>query len=274
MNKKKIILTIALILIAILVIFVLWRILTGRQQALFEKKESVEKLETASDYIKLVQPKPGAGIDSPFIIAGQAKTIDNLVILSIQDESKILFEKKVEVSNPDGSGYGDFQAEVNYLLRPPKNFNVTLTIQGKGTSPVSAETVYSVSTPLLYKLGDSQTVKIFFNNERLNLKKSCGAVFPIERVLLDATNMPKKAIELLLNGPTVEESGVDFSSAIPAEAKLLNFVIEGGTAKLNFNQSLKLSDSCQAKNFNQQIIETLKQFPEIENIFVNGELLK
>jgi spore germination protein GerM len=80
---------------------------------------------------------------------------------------------------------------------------------------------------------------------------------------------PEKAMELLLAGPTAEESERQLIPSISAGTKLLGLTVTNGLAKANFSRELQanfVGGSQLEGHLVQAIVSTLIQFPEIERI--------
>jgi spore germination protein GerM len=118
-------------------------------------------------------------------------------------------------------------------------------------------------------------VKVFFANSDLNSEALCELVFPVERTVWLAKDeiTAVAALEELLKGPTAEEEMEGYFTNINKGVKLISLEIDQGKAIADFNQQLdfQLGGSCRVTAIRAEITETLKQFPEIEEVVISVE---
>lgn len=126
------------------------------------------------------------------------------------------------------------------------------------------------------------TVKVFFNNEKLDPEFSCNKVFPVERKILK-TQAPynnelyagqavaRAAINELLKGPTEAEKEQGFFTSINPGVKIQSLAIENKTAKIDFDSQLEfqVGGSCRVSAIRAQITQTLKQFPTVDSVLIS-----
>lgn len=115
------------------------------------------------------------------------------------------------------------------------------------------------------------TLKIFFSNDKLDPEISCNKVFPVERNISETTTPAKKALELLLEGPTNEERNQKYFTSIPAGVKIKSVSISNGVAKADFDEQLEfqVGGSCRVSAIRAQIEETLKQFSTVTSVVIS-----
>ncbi len=118
---------------------------------------------------------------------------------------------------------------------------------------------------------ETTTLKIFFNNSNLDPEFSCNKVFPVERTVPKIQTPARKALELLLAGPTTEEKNQGFFTSINPDVKIESLTIENGTARVEFDEQLEfqVGGSCRVAAIRAEITQTLKQFPTVNNVIIS-----
>lgn len=122
---------------------------------------------------------------------------------------------------------------------------------------------------------ETMSVKIYFNNEKMDPEFSCNKVFAVERTIPKTTAIARAAIEELLKGPTAAERLQGYFTSINPGVKIQSLVIENEVAKIDFDEQLQnqVGGSCRVSAIRSEITETLKQFPTIKSVIIsiNGE---
>jgi len=115
------------------------------------------------------------------------------------------------------------------------------------------------------------TVKVFFNNTKLDPEFSCNKVFPVERRVPKSSEIERSALIELLNGPTQGEIGQGFFTSINSGVEINRLSIVGGKAIIDFNERLdaEVGGSCRVAAIRAQIVETLKQFPGVKDVIIS-----
>ena len=115
------------------------------------------------------------------------------------------------------------------------------------------------------------TLKIFFNNSKLDPEFSCNKVFPVEREVPKTLAVAKAALEELLKGPTDDEKSQGFFTSINTGVKIQSLKVENGTAKVDFDEQLEfqVGGSCRVSAIRAQITQTLKQFPTVKDVIIS-----
>jgi spore germination protein GerM len=118
---------------------------------------------------------------------------------------------------------------------------------------------------------ETQVLKVFFNNDKMDPEVSCNKVFPVERVVPKTQTPARAALELLLKGPLSMEKEQGFFSNINEGVKIQNLTIENGTAKVDFDERMEyqMGGSCRVSAIRAEITETLKQFPSVQNVIIS-----
>lgn len=115
------------------------------------------------------------------------------------------------------------------------------------------------------------TVKVFFNNERMDPEFSCNKVFPVERKVLKTEAVARTALAELLKGATDAEKEEGFFTTINPGVKIQSLAIEEGLAKVDFDSQLEfqVGGSCRVSAIRAEITQTLKQFPTVNSVLIS-----
>ena len=120
-----------------------------------------------------------------------------------------------------------------------------------------------------------KSVDIYFPNQKMNTlladeKGVCDEVFPIARNVPNAETLAPGAITELIFGPTADEKRNGYYSEIKSDLLIEKFEIRDKTAYVLFDKSISVSskDRCRQKTAHTQIIKTLKNLPDIDEVVV------
>ncbi len=117
------------------------------------------------------------------------------------------------------------------------------------------------------------TVTLFWGNKIEDPEGLfCERVYSLERKIdgaIDDTAL--LTLEELLKGPTKEEMEKGFFTTISPGVKIQKLVVEDRIAKVDFDETLEkeVGGSCRVGAIRAQITETLKRFPEIDNVVIS-----
>jgi len=120
---------------------------------------------------------------------------------------------------------------------------------------------------------EEMTIEVYFNNSEMNTDQDCSKVFSAERTIEKTQAPARKAIELLIAGPTEEEKENGYLSSVNTDTEINSLSIEDGTAYIDFNENLEkeVGGSCLVQSIKSQIEETLKQFSTVNNVVISVE---
>jgi len=237
---------------------------------LAEKGEKPNDKPKQPSNIVVFSPIENDEIDFPFKIKGEARVFENVLNLRLTEkDGEVLFEDFVVASSPDIGQFGPFEKEINYLQKTPKDEDVIL--KAFWFSPKDGSEIDIVSIPLKLKVGEINTLKLFFNNDKLDPEFSCNKVFPVERIVSTTQTPARLALELLLAGTTQKERETGFLTSINYGVKIQRLVIENGVARVDFDEQLEfqVGGSCRVAAIRTQITQTLKQFPTVKEVIIS-----
>lgn len=123
--------------------------------------------------------------------------------------------------------------------------------------------------------GQTMMIKVFFSNKEEDPEAFfCEKVYSAEREAAkkqEIQALVRVALEELLKGPSEIEKSEGFFTNINPGAEIQALVVENGKVSVDFNSALEegVAGSCRVAAITSQIIETVKQFPEIEEAVIS-----
>jgi len=119
---------------------------------------------------------------------------------------------------------------------------------------------------------ETMTVKVFFSNQYEDPNAlHCDKVYFAEREIEKTQTPIYNSLEEMLKGPNEMEKQGGFFTNINENVKIQSFNIQDEIAEIDFNERLDqgVAGSCRVQAIRAQITETLKQFPEIEEVIIS-----
>ena len=120
---------------------------------------------------------------------------------------------------------------------------------------------------------ESMPVKIFLSDSRFVNEPyfDCSRTIALERQVPKTQAVAKAALEALLRGATEEEGNQGYVSSINTGVRIQGLTIKDGTAKVDFDQQMEfqVGGSCRVAAIRAQIVDTLKQFPTVNNVIIS-----
>ncbi|MCJ7786739.1 GerMN domain-containing protein, partial [Patescibacteria group bacterium] len=162
-----------------------------------------------------------------------------------------------------------FEAELHFEL--PVTEKGTLILEKDNPSGL-LENADELRIPVKFKVGlETMTIKVYFNNDKLDPEFSCNKVFPVEREISKTQAVAMAALKELLKGTTQGEKEKGFFTNINSGVKIQSLTIENGVAKVEFDEQLEfqVGGSCRVAAIRAQITETLKQFPTVDSVIIS-----
>ena len=226
-----------------------------------------------NDEIVIFTPKVNSEINSPFKIEGKVRgywlfeaTMPISLLDSQGEELVIGYVQAIEDWMTED--FVRFKGELSFVSE--KEEEGALVFRNDNPSGLP-ENDKEFRMPVRIALSETMKVKIFFNNSRMDPEFSCNKVFPTEREIPKTQAVARAALEELLKGPTEKEKSEDFFTNINPGVKIQSLIIENGTAKVDFDEQLEfqVGGSCRVSAIRAQIVETIKQFPTVENVIIS-----
>jgi spore germination protein GerM len=133
------------------------------------------------------------------------------------------------------------------------------------TTPTTDETINIQSTS-----NQTMEVTIFFSNSIFNpLSDNCEWMFPVKRTVPKTQASARATLNELIKGTNSKESKSGYHTSISPHTKIQSLIIENGIAKVDFSKDLNSSGSCRVLAIRSQILESLLQFPSINNVVIS-----
>jgi len=119
-------------------------------------------------------------------------------------------------------------------------------------------------------------ILIYFNNGALDPALECARVFPIDRIVGEENASPETALKTLFAGLTWDESMQGYFTSISPVMPLRSIRVNDSIATVDLGPEVVggvAPGSCRAQAIRAQITETLRAFPDIQQviILVNGD---
>jgi len=235
--------------------------------------------------IVVFSPKPNQLIANPLLIEGKARGFwyfeASFPVKLTDKDGNVLASGIAQAQSDPVTGevnwmtedFVNFKAELNFISSSEtEGFLILQKDNPSGLLENDAE----IKVLVLIPKTETTKVNVYFNNSRMDAEFSCNKVFPAERIIPKTQAIARAAIEELLKGPTETEKSQDFFTSINSGVKIQGLVIEGGVAKIDFDEQMEfqVGGSCRVSAIRSQIIETLKQFSTVKSVVIsiNGRI--
>jgi len=168
--------------------------------------------------------------------------------------------------------YVPFKGQLTYQVAATTT--ATLVFERDNPSGLISESdKYEV--PIILSPVETQIIKVYFNNDNLDPEFSCNKVFPVERKITKTQTVARVALEELLKGATQSEKDQGYFTSINSGVVIQSLTIDpptgGGIARVDFDEQLEyqVGGSCRVAAIHAQIVETLLQFPTVQEVIVS-----
>ena len=232
-----------------------------------------QQTEDKTTDIKVTKPQPNEIIFSPLEIEGEAR---GTWFFEASFPIKLLDSSGVEIAKGIAQTKSDWMTENFVPFTATLQFNALTETKGilileKDNPSGLPENADELRVPVIITPTEMVTIKVYFNNNKLDPEISCNKVFPVERKIIKTEAIGRAALEELLKGVTETEKAQGFFSSINSGVKIQKLTIDNGTAKVDFDKQLEfqVGGSCKVSAIRAQIIETLKQFPTVKNVIIS-----
>ncbi|MDD5164429.1 MAG: GerMN domain-containing protein [Patescibacteria group bacterium] len=223
--------------------------------------------------IKVTKPQPNEIISSPLEIEGEAR---GTWFFEASFPVKLLDSSGAEIAKGIAQAKSDWMTEDFVPFTATLQFNVPVETKGilileKDNPSGLPENADELRVPVIIASTEMTTIRVYFNNNKLDPEISCNKVFSVERKIIKTEAIGRAALEELLKGATEEEKAQGFFSSINSGVKIQKLIIDNGTAKIDFDKQLEfqVGGSCRVSAIRAQIVETLKQFPTVKNVVIS-----
>jgi len=224
--------------------------------------------------IKVTSPARDAQIQSPLAIEGEARGtwfFEASFPVKLVDENNNVLAAGAATAQSDWmtEDYVPFKVTLDFL--PTATTTKGFLLLNKDNPSGLPENDLQLKIPVILPQGETQTIKVFFNNNELDPTISCNQVFAVERPVAKTEAVAQAALEELLKGPTQTDTDNGYYGNIPVGVKIQKLTIVGGVAKVDFDQKLEeaAGGSCRVGAVRAQITETLKQFSSVKTVIIS-----
>ena len=235
--------------------------------------EDIGNILDKKDLIMVDNITPNQIVTSPLKISGEARGYWFF---------EASFPIKIEDSNGNVLGIAIAQAQGDWMTEDFVPFKADLTFENSETqkgnlilikdNPTGlSENDDELRMPVVFgEPGETMTVNVYFNNNELDPNITCTEVFPVERDIPKTQAVGRAALEELLKGTSVVEQQGGYYTNINPGVTINSLTIEDGVAKVDFNEQLEnqVGGSCKVSAIRSQIVETLKQFPTVDEVVI------
>ncbi|OGY44355.1 MAG: hypothetical protein A2731_00095 [Candidatus Buchananbacteria bacterium RIFCSPHIGHO2_01_FULL_39_8] len=225
-----------------------------------------------TDLIQVSNPRPNQTISSPLVITGQAR---GYWFFEASFPIKLLDENNNEIAIAIAQAQSDwmtenfvpFEATLEFVAEPNTSGWLVLEKDNPSGLPENAD---ELRMPVIFGQSETTTIKVFFNNDKLDPEYSCNKVFPIERTIPKTQAVGQAALEQLLQGPTEQDKADGYFTSINQGVEIQSLTIQDGIAMVDFDQQIEfqVGGSCRVSAIRAQITETLKQFPTVNQVII------
>lgn len=256
-------------LISLLVIVIGFIILRNQATAPIEVGSTTTPSASVREAnIVVTSPKSGSTVGNPIVVTGHARVFENTFNYILRDSSgKKIYENYAMADAPDVGLFGDFTVRIPI----PLSATSSLTVEVFEYSAKDGSVVNLVKVPVSIDSNKTSTLKVFFSNSKLDPQVSCTKVFPVERTIIKTQETAFISLTELLKGVTTAEKSGGYSTNIPEKVRINSVSIRGGTAYVDFDETLQyqVGGSCRVSAIRAQITETLKQFSSIKDVVIS-----
>ena len=260
------------------VIFII--VLTVLGAAGFLLVEKTTDNQNSGQKIIVNSPKANETISSPLELVGKARGYwffeASFPIVLLDGNNKEIATAIAQAQSDPATGevnwmtedFVDFKALLNFSKPETQNGILILKKDNPSGLPENEE---QIEIPIYFKDFQTTTIKIFFNNSKMDPEFSCNKVFPVQRTIPKIEAIARAAIEELLKGPTEQEKTDDYFTSINSGVKIQELTIKDGIARIDFDEQLEfqVGGSCRVSAIRSQITETLKQFSTVEQVIIS-----
>lgn len=250
--------------------------------------EATEIRTISAPNIIVDTPLPNDVVGENFAVSGRARVFDGSTPLTINPESSRGIENQfgirvsangqsiygaqaVASSAPDAGKFGEFSHQVNLDASKIQGTS-TIILDVYDNSPKDGSEIDKVSIPLKFQSNNTVSIKVFFNNSKMDGGNSCDNVYSLTRNMARTPAIGRAALDQLLQGPTDDEKNQGFSTSINTGVQVQSLTIDASsTAYVDFNEFLEqgIAGSCKVSAIRNQINQTLLQFPGIKNVVIS-----
>jgi len=219
--------------------------------------------------IIVTKPLSNDVISSPVEITGRARVFEGTVLYRLKDANEKLIAKNFTTAKIGAPEWGFYSAKLEFEL--PNTKTGWLEVYTESAKDGSEQDL--IRLPIVFEEYEKIKVKLYFSNIKKDPEvKECDKVFAVERDMGDVYPTVEGVINELLKGVTEEELEDGYLTNLPEQGvKLQKVDLQEGVLTVDFNQALQeeVAGSCRVEAIRSQIIETLKQFEDVDEVIIS-----
>jgi hypothetical protein len=244
--------------------------------------------------ILIYSPTSGTKISNYFIVKGFARVFENTFSIRLKDavSNTLYFEKSFMTKTGEMGQYGEINHAISLgEVATDINDKTSLILEVFEYSAKDGLEINKVTVPLIFSSpftsttkvsggptttmnGVEETIKIYFNNNKLDPEISCNKVFPVERKLIindDFDRTVRLVLEQLLFGPNQTEIADSYSTSLPVNVKINKTNLVEGELTVDFDNQLQagIGGSCRVSAIRTQITKTLMDLPGVDSVLIS-----
>jgi len=231
--------------------------------------------------LRIDAPRANEVVSSPLLLKGEAAGWYFEATFPVRVESTtgtVLAQSYVSASGEwMTSEFVPFEGTISFSV--PEGITEGYIVFAKSNPSGLPENEKEYKLPVRFETTSTQTVSYnvyFSNTDEDPSMLDCGSVYPVQRTSVYTQAVARAALKALFAGPTAEERNKGYTSQLPSGVEIQSLTVDtGGTAHVDFNAALQtgVGGSCRVTAIYAQIMETLKQFPAVNNveITIDGE---
>ncbi|KPJ85301.1 hypothetical protein AMJ57_03615 [Parcubacteria bacterium SG8_24] len=227
--------------------------------------------EAVSVGVIVEEPAENAVLYGAFRVSGRvllpAAAVE-AVLVSPDGEEIASQEGQVEADT--GETYGRF----DLVMTPPDQAGGKLTLQVNKADDEGDDPDMVARRHVILVKPDSVDVEVFFQNSELDPMVECDRVFSVKRQVSSQGSIYRAVLESLLQGPSDDEREEGYSSSLPSGVRLKSVAADAeGRVTADFSSRLDrgVGGSCRVTAIRAQIVATLEQFPEVNEVIIAVE---
>jgi len=211
-------------------------------------------------------------IGNVLILSGKARVFENTVNFHLKDRAgNTLVKDYVTAQSTDMGKFGSFYKETVYA--PPQDSEGILEVFQ--VSARDGTEIDKVIIPVIFEERELINISVYFRKASTDSSmQACDKVFAVPREMEKTQAVAFASIEQLIKGPTENEKGIGYFSAINPETRIISIdKTDDDIVEVNFDSIIEhnVAGSCGLIAIRAQIEETLKQFPSVADVVIMVE---
>lgn len=225
--------------------------------------------------VRISSPRPNAVVASPLEVSGEAR---GAWFFEADFPVRLLDDDGREIAAVPAGASGEWMTGAFVPFGAEMVFGEAATGTGvlvleRSNPSGRAENAALVAVPVRFRADAPRrkAVRVYFNRSASD-HVACEAVWPVARTIDVDRSAPEAALEELLRGPTPAERDRGYLSSIPGGVRLRSLRVEAGTARADFDGTLRrAAGSCLVLAIRAQVERTLLRFPGIDDVVISVE---